>query len=537
MANAVLKPCPFSGYRIQSDQAWRLLAVFATYQLALGTLFVSLFHSHLGPSQLGQHNPELFLHAAYGYVASVAISLLFLWRQRPSYSVQATSHIFLDLALLPCIIYSCGGLGSGFAVLLAVSVVAAGLLIGGRCGVGFAALASLSVLAIEVTGSLQEAFTTTHYTYAAMLGVAYLTIAWLAVALAGRVEQSQMFAERCQTDLINLRHLNEFIVQHLQSGILVLDSTNLVRLCNDSALRLLGLRQKPSDLSTLPGLLVASLREWQMNPRHNPAVLLTEREPIQLRFGYLPMQGETLTMVFIEDNALYQQRVQEGKLASLGRLTASIAHEIRNPLSAVSHASQLLAESQFLGAQEKRLVEIIQKHCRRVNEIISNVLSLSRRQAACREKIELNTWLKAFCNEFQEANLRRELFELQLPMETLCALADPGQLKQILANLCGNALKYGTPEGEKITLKLCRYGPSQQPCIEVIDRGPGIPPDQIGHIFEPFFTTSATGTGLGLYIARELAQLNQAALEYEFGKYGSCFRVILASADQIMVEL
>lgn len=537
MADIQLKPCPFSSYRIQPDQAWRLLAVFTAYQAVLGLLFLGLFALPWGPAQLGQLHPKLFFWTTYGYTQATFASLPLLWLRRPAYVWQATLHVFSDLSCLPIIVYACGGLESGFAILLAVSVVAAGLLIGGRCALGFAALASLGVLAVEAIGSWQGAFATTHYTYAAMLGIAYFTIAWLSVAMAQRAEQSQILADQRKVDLANLKQLNEFIVQHLQSGIIVLDSNHCIRLVNDSALRLLGLRQRPKDLSTLPGLLVASLREWQAQPVKNSATLSQETEPIQIRFSRLPVQGETLTMIFLEDNALHQQRVQESKLASLGRLTASIAHEIRNPLGAISHAGQLLAESEALKDQDLRLVEIIQKHCRRVDEIIGNVLQLSRRHAAHREKLGLNSWLEQFCLEFQEASLRRNLFDLHLPDQTLSAWVDPSQLKQILCNLCANALKYGTPEGDKITLKLSCHQPTQKPCIEVIDRGPGIPPDQVRNIFEPFFTTSPAGTGLGLYIARELAQLNQATLEYEFGRYGSCFRLLLANADQIMVEL
>ncbi|GAB6066833.1 two-component system sensor histidine kinase PilS [Methylothermus subterraneus] len=536
MSETSLRPCPFSNHRIQADQAWRLLAVFAVYQTALGALFWGLFQLRLGPSQLGQLHPQLFFSSAGAYALTAFASLPCL-KWRLAYAWQAAGHVFLDLALLPFLIYASGGLESGFAVLLAVSVVAAGLLVGGRCALGFAALASLDVLALESIGNLQGVFATSHYTYAAVLGVAYFTIAWLAVVLAGRAEQSQLLADRRKVALANLEQLNEFIVQHLQSGILVLDSTLTVRLCNDSALRLLKLPQRPKALVDLPEALVTRLREWQAHPQPSSATLTTASGPIHVRFSRLPMQSEVLTMIFLEDEALHQQRVQESKLASLGRLTASIAHEIRNPLSAISHASQLLGESQNLTPQELRLVEIVQKHCRRVNAIVGNVLQLSRRQAARRERLALNPWLAQFCLEFEEENQRPKLFDLQLPKTTLNAFVDSSQLKQILCNLCGNALQYGTPAGEPITLRLRRHEPTQKPCIEVIDRGPGIPPEQVQNVFEPFFTTSPTGTGLGLYIARELAQLNQANLEYEFGRDGSCFRLILANADQVWVEL
>ncbi len=531
-----LKPCPLSNYRIQASSAWRLLCVFTAYQAVLGALFLGGLQLGFGPSQFGQLSPKLFLASSCVYLLASLASLPFLWLRCPSFGLQASLHLLLDLTLLPLIVYASGGLESGFAILLAVSVTASGLLIGGRCALGFAALASLDVLVLESLGNLQGVFAKSHYTYAAMLGIAYFTIAWLAMVLAQRAEQSQLLAEKRQVDLANLEQLNEFIVQHLQSGIIVLDSKQRVCLCNDSALRLLDLKQKPKALADLPEPLVNSLWEWQ-GYSQNLSPSSAQIGAIQLRFSQLPVQAQTLTVILVEDIALHHLRVQESKLASLGRLTASIAHEIRNPLSAIHHAAQLLAESQTLAPQDLRLLAILQKHCRRVDEIINNVLELSRRHAACRKRLVLNSWLERFCLEFQEAKQRQNLFDLRLEDKALSALVDASQLKQILSNLCENALKHGMPESGKITLKLLPHQPTQKPCIEVIDHGPGIPQELRQNIFEPFFTTSPTGVGLGLYIARELAQLNQASLEYVPLEQGSCFRLILANADQLMVEV
>jgi two-component system sensor histidine kinase PilS (NtrC family) len=526
-----IRPCPLSNYRLQADSAWRLLCVFTAYQVVLGVVLLSLQQGSW-LSQFGQLSPKLFLAGIGAYLLAVFASLPLLWLRRPDFGWQASLHVLLDLTLLPLIVYASGGLESGFAILLAVSVTASGLLIGGRCALGFAALASLDVLALESLGNSPG---TSHFPYAAMLGIAYFTIAWLAMVLAQRAEQSQLLAEKQQVDLANLEQLNEFIVQHLQSGILVLDSEQRIRLCNDSALRLLDLKQKPKSLAELPQPLTNRLQEWQAHPNLSP--LSAQLGPIQMRFSQLPVQGQTLTVILVEDMTLHHLRVQESKLASLGRLTASIAHEIRNPLSAIHHAAQLLAESQTLAPQDLRLLDILQKHCRRVDEIINNVLELSRRQAACRKRLVLNSWLEQFCLEFQEAKLRQNLFDLKLEAKPLSALVDASQLKQILSNLCENALKHGMPKGGKITLKLFLHPLMQKPCIEVIDRGSGIPQELRPNIFEPFFTTSPTGTGLGLYIARELAQLNQASLEYVPLAQGSCFRLLLANADQLMVEL
>ena len=530
-AGAQLQPCPGSGYRIAAGQAWRLLLTFAAYQALLATVLLVLGIGRFGPSHLGRAAPDLFLAAVSVYcLASWAGLALAFWR-RPGYRWQSTGHLALDLAALSAILYSSGGLGSGLGVLLAVSVAAAGLLVGGRCALGYAALASLAVLALEGYGDWQGTISESGYTYAGTLGLAYFAIALLAAYLAKRAERSEALADRRQVDLVNLQKLNAFIVQHLESGIVVLDSRHRVRLINQAAMRLLGLSRPPEDSGDLPGLLIATLQTWQaQGGEHHTATLQDGPTPYHLRASRLPLQGESMILLLLDDDRLYQRRLQESKLAALGRLTAGIAHEIRNPLGAIGHAAQLLEESERLDDQDRRLVAIIRKHVRRVDDTIGNVLQLSRRHPPKLETLSLAEWLARFRQEFHE-EVQRDALTLAVTDAGVEARADPGQLKQILANLCHNALKYG---GERVTIRLCRA--DGRPCIEVIDDGPGIAAEHRSRIFEPFFTTSATGTGLGLYIAHELAQLNQARLEYDNGPQGSRFRLILAETEPTTLE-
>ncbi len=237
------------------------------------------------------------------------------------------------------------------------------------------------------------------------------------------------------------------------------------------------------------------------------------------------------------DIALYNQQVQQSKLASLGRLTASIAHEIRNPLGAISHAGQLLAENALLSIQDRRLTEIIQTHSVRVNHIIEDILQLSRRTDSRREKIRLNAWLDNYRRNFSlEHSVNLDAFMLLLPAESLCGLIDPGHLRQIMDNLCRNALKYGKPQAGPIILRVLVA--QQMPCIEIIDNGSGISREHQSHLFEPFFTTSTSGTGLGLYISKELAELNQAKLSYYLtDDKRSCFRLCLLNAEQTLIDI
>jgi len=231
----------------------------------------------------------------------------------------------------------------------------------------------------------------------------------------------------------------------------------------------------------------------------------------------------------------------------LGRLSASIAHEIRNPVGAMSHAGQLLAESPAIGPEERRLTAIIRNNSERVSTIINNVLQLSRRESTHPERLQLDDWLDDFILEFTETMQIPET-AIGVPQEAadLEVRFDPGHLRQVVWNLCDNARKYAVPGGAGLAgpdaahgaaagveIKLGRLVANNRPFLEVTDRGPGIEPNAVDRIFEPFFTGRKGGTGLGLFIARELCQLNRAVLLYEpRDGGGSTFRVIFADPQR-----
>ncbi|MFZ3203528.1 MAG: HAMP domain-containing sensor histidine kinase, partial [Pseudomonas sp.] len=225
------------------------------------------------------------------------------------------------------------------------------------------------------------------------------------------------------------------------------------------------------------------------------------------------------------------QQAQQLKLASLGRLTAGIAHEIRNPLGAISHAAQLLQESEDLQGPDQRLAQIIQDHSRRMNLVIENVLQLSRRRQAEPQLLDLKYWLHRFASEFRGSAAPGQTLHLETQSGTVQTRMDPHQLTQVLTNLVQNGLRYSAhnhPQGQ-VWLKLFRDESSDLPVLEVLDDGPGVAPEQLQHIFEPFFTTDNKGNGLGLYIAREMCESNQARLDYKPREGGgSCFRITFA---------
>ena len=234
------------------------------------------------------------------------------------------------------------------------------------------------------------------------------------------------------------------------------------------------------------------------------------------------------SLLFFEDSTEIQRKAQQLKLAALGRLSASIAHEIRNPLGAISHAAQLLSESQDLDSGDKRLSDIIQNHCVRMNSVIENVLQMSRRKTAELKKIDLNDFLKDFVEEFSVGYSEHCQIDVTNYPGTINVDFDPIHLSQVLGNLCQNGLRYSAKKtgSHKVSIVVGIEGLSGVAYLTVIDFGAGVPNDLVGNLFEPFYTTETSGTGLGLYLSKELCEANNAKLSYSNSDVrGSCFHI------------
>ncbi len=538
--NRMIYPCPFSKrYGIPAKQAWLLLNIFFLYRIIIASLFSMLYFSHFGPSLLGSLDAELYDISALGYFIFSVIAGLSLFLRYPDYPVQAQLFIFADIVFITLLMHASGGITSGIGILLAVTTAAGGFLVGGRCAMVFAAIATFAIFSEQIYADLGLGLMTA-YTHTGMLGASFFAIAFLSYFLALRTEQSESLALQQKQTISRLQELNHYIIQHLQSGILLVNQDQTIKMANESALRLLKITLLPDSLQDIAPQLAEAFEHWHTDSRHNSINLpLAEDTQIQVIFNRLPVKRESVNLIILEDEKLYKQRLQQGKLASLGRLTASIAHEIRNPLSAIHHAGQLLSESYNLDTRDKRLTEIIQTHCARVNKIINDILQLSRQSRSQRDNIELVSWLKNYRRQFlTENHLSEKQFILQTSAERINILFDQEHLKQILDNLCLNALKYGKATEDYILLRIVFDSTTHSHDIQIIDHGPGIKPDHAAHLFEPFFTTSTTGTGLGLYISNELAELNQAQLFYHPGQErGSCFSLIIPDAGNQMIAI
>jgi two-component system sensor histidine kinase PilS (NtrC family) len=525
-----------------TDLAWRILGLLNLFRLLVPIVLSGLFLL-LTPRPVGQVYPALFVGMLTAYFLFAVVSISSLRRRWPDASTQVLLHVVADLVAINLLTYASGGLISGLGVLLILPVGAGSLIVAPRLALMFAALATLGLLTQQGISILEGHGDWSDLAPAGIVGAIGFMLALGAYPVARRLRESEALIRQKDVDLADLAELNEFIVQHLRESILVVDAQDRIRLINGSAEQLLkGGPVKPGTLlgEVAPKLLYL-LDTWRRKTydwESNTLSMLSAQGTALVVPHFVSLEAENRgpTLIFLEDTTLIAERVQQTKLAALGRLSASIAHEIRNPVGAMSHAAQLLKESDSVGPQDQRLIDIIHSNGTRVSTIVENVLQLSRRDSTRQERLDLAGWLQDFLTEFRQT-LQVSAEELRFAHREadIEIRVDPSQLHQLLWNLCENACKYGrTADGRvSIDISIGRLQPNQRPFLEVADRGSGIDAAHAEQIFEPFFTAGPGGTGLGLFIARELAQCNRAVLSYEPQQGGgSIFRIVFADPQR-----
>ena len=520
-----------------TETNWQALQYFNLYRILISLLFVGLIWIGQLPEPLGLYDKNLFSIVAHSYLVVAVLISFSINLKIPGYMAQVSSHVLIDITAISLMMYASNGLSSGFGMLMVIAVAGGSLLCARRIAILFAAIATLVVLGHEVYIQFFRYYPLPNYTHAGFLGVTFFAVAILGHLLAARVEESKALVKQHAVDLESMEKLNEFIVQRMQAGILVLDEQHRIRLINESARILLDVTGNALNkmISEISPELDQKLRSWlhHYGKRIDIINLKDSHSDIQISFTQLKPDTKFGILIFLEDVAQLRQRAQHMKLASLGRLAASIAHEVRNPLGAITHAGQLLSETGSLDDESYRLKQIILDQSRRVNTIIENVQHISRRESATPELISIKKWIEDFVQEFSNSKkLSNGAVRLSVNPDDIVVRMDPSQLYQVLWNLSENAVNYSL-EDIKIEFNCGVRKESKRAFIDIIDHGPGISGEVEDHLFEPFFTTNVNGTGLGLYIARELCEANQVSLSlYSNTEHGCCFRITFPHSDR-----
>lgn len=517
-----------------SDTSRREIYFFNLFRVFQAVVLSSLIFSAYLTGWVQLDYPLIGCSSSVIYMLLAIYTVAETKRWRSNIPLKVAAALSLDVVATTIAMFSIANPPTAIAMLLLVNVGAGALLLPPRLAGLFAALAAFGVLGQCVYGRtiLQE---DRNLLEAGLYGLSYFATATLCFVLGKQMRETEALAEQRGIDLANLAQINELIIRRMKTGVLVVDDANRVHRWNESAWALMG-NPKPGqrDLGSVAPELSRRLYHWRTTGKiETTAVALAEGVPeIIPRFTKLASNDDNNVLIFLDDTSLVSRRAEELTLSSLGRLSASIAHEIRNPLAAISYSAQLLAESEELSDADKRMVEIINNHCSRVNEIVENILQLSRRERSRPESIDLSLWAQHFVEEYKSGNdIGVDQLRAVIQGRHVEALADPQQLQQVVWNLVQNALRYGRLPGESARVSVVPRlaGEKGPPLIEVIDRGPGIPAKVAAQIFEPFFTTHEYGTGLGLYLARTMCDANQATLEYvPVAGGGSCFRITLS---------
>ena len=524
MEASVRAPLPYPELALPPEERipqsfWTSLRYFNLYRMVLAGIFLATTLLYGDSFALGLHSLPLFRYYAAGYLFGSIVLHGVLRDLRDKFELQLSAQAFLDIVAITLLMWASGGMRSGLGVMLLISLTAASIVAPRRLAFLYAALASIALLLEQVYWVLEHDHPTASFIQPGLLAIAFFATAGVTSWLATRVAANERLARQRGRQLATQTRVNQLVIEDMHDGVLVVDRAGRVVQHNPQAQQLLGGGQ----------VLGATLSH--LVPGHAGSPDVTGDIQVggrDLRLRPLDSRvGEELSVLLLEDTTRAREQAQQLKLAALGRLTANIAHEIRNPLAAISHAAELLREEKRAEDRE-RLTRIIHDNSKRLDRLVSDVLQLNRRDRVSAAPLRLHPWLSGFLAEFvANEGVPAERIGLETRRESWIEF-DREHLRQVMWNLLRNAARYAGQQSGAVRIALRGYGDLVE--LSVIDNGPGVPSARQGQLFEPFFTTEAKGTGLGLYLARELCAANRATLEYVGDGGGAHFRILCREA-------
>ena len=527
------------------EPAWGTLYALSLARV-LVTAFVLLSAMIFAPPASGQIGagsdilPALTTY--FGLALAAALASLFYRRH---FLAQLTAHLAGDLVMATILVVLGGGMRSEFVVLYLVPIAGASLMLPTSGAFFTASVAVIILLSDTVLRGLREDHAEPQLFQAGLYGAALFGITGLLRLLSVRLNRQELLAYVRGLDLQNQLEINRLVISQMEQGVIVVDAATVVRANNLAARMLLGMARSAQltgrRLIEVPGLraLGEEFLAWRKadstetgwsdlnfapgvgdgtaepSPTEADSAREADKRPLRARFARPPSPQSGEFVIFLEDRNALEARAQQLKLAAMGRLTASIAHEIRNPLAAISNASQLLEED-ARDAMQKRLTGIVRENTARLNRLVEDVLRAARRESPLTDEFPLRSFVESWVAEFSRDRAVGAGTIVVLGLGNDVVKFEQSHLRQIMFNLVDNALRYcsGKPGSVEIHLAAAaeHAGRAQ---LWVMDDGAGVAVADRGSVFEPFFTTHARGTGLGLYLAREFCIANRAELAYE----------------------
>lgn len=511
----------------------RNLKLYSLYRLIVAS--VLLMSQVIAQSNHLSESFSLLSRVLFAYFVFSFLFAVLARAQRTSVEISLPIQTLIDIGFILLMMHLYQQNSVGLSLLLMITIIFSSFISEGRHAIFYAAIASIGLLLKETYLIYSVSQPADNYTNAALLSASCFAAAWLSHTLAVRMLASEHLASERGIDIVNLAKINALVTQEMPNGVLVTGEHHQLKHFNQQFTLLTGIDdealtnaiQAKQPLSEIAPDLAKLLLRWE---EAEPTFKTTEAVKLALhnrdlgiRFMPLSNSRNEGAVVFVEDWSQIQTQAHQVKLAALGRLTANIAHEIRNPLSAISHANQLMQEDNTDPAT-LRMLQIIADNVQRLDQIIKDVLELNRRDRTNQERIQLNLFMTDFQHQFCSVEkIKPSYFHLQVENPAIDIFFDRRHLNQILWNLCKNGWRHCKKEVGSLglTIKISRN--KQFVDITIIDDGEGIAPSVVSHLFEPFMTTEKSGTGLGLYIARELAEANGAKLNFKTSNTGTQF--------------
>jgi two-component system sensor histidine kinase PilS (NtrC family) len=506
------------------DEGWQILFYYNLYRLGLTVLLIGLASSVLKEITTLEASVTLLIPIS-GIALISLVTFVNIKRRKPALYIQAHILFIFDIVFITMLTLSQHLLDSSTLILYVTTAAATAVLFHLKVSLAYTTLCAALIFYTDYLDVIDGIVIIKNYYLSPLLVVGLYSVVVIVGTVANRSRNAQTVVEEQEKVLADLDQINQVVLDQLDLGVIFLDQKLNIILINQSASNLIG--EFINDRNRLVGELSEVLTVYLKIPKSKGFNFRVNNK--ELGFSTLPLRNGYL--VQIEDQTSIQKQIQQSKLASIGRMASAISHEIRNPLSAINHAAQLLMPQDTDNSEDGELIQIIRTHSKRIDEIIESVLSRSRPGKAQRKTLQLQPWLKVFIDTFHETVSPGDV-TLSTAGGDGKVLFDPTQLEQIITNLCQNSIKYAKPEDGKLKIRFYVGAVwDGTPYLDITDNGQGVKPEDIDMLFEPFHTSDSKSTGLGLFLVKEFCNFNGAEIEYVKGVHRHGFRITFQQAD------
>lgn len=496
---------------------------YSAYRFIISFCMLMIFLTTYSKLATEYQYPRLYLYVMTVYVILNSLQFFIIKKIPSSISKQLVLIFFADVTALSLLTLALDGPNLNLSLLFVITIFAASLLLNAQKALVITLVAVISVIYQLFLGSILDIASLKNIGNSALLAFLFFVVYGSGQIAVRRFQILENLNFSQSIELNRLQNINRYILEQIDTGYLVLDENCHVVLSNPAACSLLGIPASYSNdkyplYKTQADLFELLKFEDLQNGEKFQFKSQQSRYYIHVHVQKLNVPQQTLTLLVLQDAEKLNQHVQQLKLAALGQLSASIAHEIRNPLAAIVQANDLRTDSE--PEQQQLLSTMIAKQAKRIDSIIQDTLNMVKNKETHTVLLRLNQFIPQLIQE-DLADIRNKI---QLNIQTDCCIYfDEAQLRQVLINLIRNAIRHNDIDMPHIEVNI--YPHEQKMWLDVRDFGQGVAIQHQASLFQPFFSTEITGTGLGLYLAHSFCEANQAQLTYVEQQRGACFRL------------